>query len=171
MPFDSQQKAKEPKAPYAWTYDPLPEKFSDLIRLAVKDLEVCETSSLYFPNMGHFHLPGFLPRKSVCFVCLAGAVMAQTLNAPSGLSLVPDDYDQSVANKLYALDCLRSGLVDVALEVFKGKRWRPMTTLRSDAIGFSPDKDYVAIPSYDDNPEGFKARLLHIADLLETQGE
>ena len=56
----------------------LPNKLSELIELAVRDVQACEADPRYILNMGRWHAP----RNGGCEVCMAGAVMAQTLRVP-----------------------------------------------------------------------------------------
>ena len=58
---------------------PLPDKPWELIRLALHDLELCEASPRYKINMGTWHSAD-LTKRNVCNVCLAGSVMAKSLN-------------------------------------------------------------------------------------------
>ncbi len=57
----------------------LPNKASDLIDLALHDLELCERNSKYKINMQNWHK---LKDDNLCHVCLAGSVIAQTLKYP-----------------------------------------------------------------------------------------
>jgi len=54
----------------------LPHKRSELIRLAVADLEKCEHDSRFIIDMSCW----IISTRDTCAVCLAGSVMAQTLN-------------------------------------------------------------------------------------------
>lgn len=75
----------------------LPNKLSDLLELAVRDVQKCEAEPARFAlHMGNWHRPD--AGKGVCVVCMAGAVMAQTIGVPDderrevfqGLSCAPD---------------------------------------------------------------------------------
>lgn len=55
----------------------LPTKDSDLLELALGDLIKCRADKGYVIDMAYFHFP----RKDKCYVCAAGAVMAQTLGS------------------------------------------------------------------------------------------
>jgi len=54
-----------------------PKKLSDLIELAIADLEKVREDDRYTIDMGHWHTVNI----STCKVCLAGCVMAKSLNA------------------------------------------------------------------------------------------
>lgn len=59
----------------------LPNKLSDLLELAVRDVQKCEAQPARFSlHMGNWHKPD--AGKGVCVVCMAGAVMAQTIGIP-----------------------------------------------------------------------------------------
>jgi len=55
----------------------LPDNVGDLIRLALKDLEACEANPSYKVDMTYWHL--YDESDDICYVCLAGSVMAQRL--------------------------------------------------------------------------------------------
>lgn len=137
----------------------LPDLPSELIRLAIKDLEIAEKSSRYTVNMGYFHTPKrtWYGRR-VCLVCLAGAVMAGTLDVSIDLELEPGAFvDSDVRDKLRALDCFHDGdilggLTDMHVDVPKNlEHW------------------YV-VPMHSNDPEGFKVTLLTMAHDLESVG-
>lgn len=99
----------------------LPDKPSELIVVALNDLKKCEADNRYDVRMSAWHQPGFIyaaDRKSklpVCFVCLAGAAMAQTLQSGIRKDLVPTKFDNDTANKLRALNYFSQGCIYVAL--------------------------------------------------------
>jgi hypothetical protein len=81
---------------------------SELIDVAVHDLELCAADPRYEINMMNWHEP-FGDR---CLVCLAGAFMAQTLHTPIHREVTPENIpDQGVRTRLFALDKLRCGLL------------------------------------------------------------
>lgn len=89
----------------------LPRIPSQLIRLALADLRKVEKDPTYFPNMGVWHsLDG-----AVCEVCLAGSVIAKTLEADLAEIWYPEDLPENNA-QLVALDFFRQGLVIGALD-------------------------------------------------------
>lgn len=99
----------------------LPDKPSDLIELALADLEKVEaTPELYRVTMGTWYYRA--KDEKHCLVCLAGSVMAQTLGCGalgshrsdwSGLE--PSDFQGDLPDKLRALDYFRVGEVAYAL--------------------------------------------------------
>ena len=88
----------------------LPDKLSDLIDLALSDMEKVEKDKLYTVDLEHFHQP----RYGVCHVCFAGCAIAKTLNVPVTSSLYPFQCDEDVNKKLRALDSIASGNVHTA---------------------------------------------------------
>lgn len=67
----------------------LPNKLSDLLRLAVRDAQACEADPKYKLEMETWHCPSHDGR--VCFVCMAGAVMAKTQGIPAERLVVTPD--------------------------------------------------------------------------------
>lgn len=96
----------------------LPGKLSALIRVALADLKLCEKDDHYEIWMSDWHSPS--TRTGKCEVCLAGSVMAQTLGTPRSKYTAPSYFSNShstyVQNKLYALNCLRTGEVATACQ-------------------------------------------------------
>ena len=68
----------------------LPEKPSAFLRHAVSDLKKCEDDPNYRVTMYNFHSPNMDGRV---FVCLAGAVMAKSLNANPYRWMTPGDFE------------------------------------------------------------------------------
>ena len=92
----------------------LPDKPSELIRVALADLVKVEAMpETYSVSMGVWH---HRSRTGKCFVCLAGSVMAGSLGADASATMNPNHYDPLTRRKLMALDSLRCGYVNDALE-------------------------------------------------------
>lgn len=92
--------------------DQLPDKPSDLIKVALVDLKSIRRSQKYIVNMQRWHEP----IGDACHVCLAGAVMARSLGANPHGDLTPGDYGGMISKKLDALDDFRSGAVSVGFD-------------------------------------------------------
>jgi hypothetical protein len=140
-------------------------KPSELIRAGVQDLEACEADPRYSINMVDWHSPtatrfGEVGWKSVCEVCLAGAVMAKRLRADPRVLLNLSDFPTS-----------RSSLR--ALNDFRGAGWaqglRHMGISDEKAV-WSLDREIPEIVPYNYGPEAFKAQLLRAADILAQHG-
>lgn len=130
--------------------DKLPDVPSELIRLALSDLEKCEASESYAINMLDWHLPEF----GVCHVCLAGAVMAQSLGAYIGEKPHPEDFGSGAHGKLHALDSFRQGLLDQGLA-------------EMGANVLAEDRD---VPEDHEDPVGFHNAMHALANTLEGLG-
>ena len=93
-------------------------KPSQLIELALTDLELVEKDNRYNINMASWHTPRTqldTPKKrQYCDVCLAGAVMSMTLKASPKFQKSPDSFPE-VQKELYALDRFRQGDIDGGL--------------------------------------------------------
>ena len=138
------------------------EKPSSLIRLALRDLRTCEKDSGYDIDMGDWHFP--VPEHGLCYVCLAGAVIAQTLNiAPTEYCRPNDDFDPSspmtkIDRILQALDALRIGGVLTAFHYLE---------MDTDTLKMDPER---YIPVYEADPESFKLAMEELARELEREG-
>lgn len=147
----------------------LPDKPSELIRVALVDLEKCEADPRYLINMGSWHSPTCdtddcescaRDRKAAnkpngrCYVCLAGAVMAQSLDTSPRKAGYPGSFAE--AAKLRALNDFRVGSVLSGLqEMGLGSRNRPES------------RDVVA---YEEDASAFKRDMRTLADDLEKAG-
>ena len=121
----------------------LPDRPSELIRLALADLALCAADPNYRIDMYEWHNP---QDDGVCQVCLAGAVMAKSLNAPPAAELYSSDFPEN-RKKIKALDAFQEGLVCGALAYLghdlsnwgHGARDREITRYRADAGAFMAD--------------------------------
>jgi hypothetical protein len=131
----------------------LPTVPSQLIRLALKDLEEVEKNPSYKVYMSAWHQP---QPEGPCLVCLAGAVMAQSLGVCSNNEYNPDDFEGHNRLAFMALNCFR--LWEVAY-----------------GCSFLSLKTKIIIPynekiSYKEFPEEFKMKMENLAQLLENEG-
>lgn len=123
----------------------LPNKPSQLIDLAIDDLEKVENSERYRVNMSEWHTP----YDETCHVCLAGAVMAMELQADPLDELCPEDFEQ-LDGALLALDQFRRGLVGEGLQLLWLTTSAPVAASRN-------------VMRYDVNPTQFKADMRQMA--------
>jgi len=134
----------------------LPDKMSELIRVAIVDLEKVENlPEKYKVNMDIWHAT--LDQDEFCSVCLAGSVMAQTLGAKSTDNIRPY-YSHLNVKKLIALNALRAGYVDSASRHMQYDK--ALNSLRFDR----------GITDYHTNAEQFKKEMLKLADDLQEAG-
>ncbi len=91
--------------------DTLPDKLSALVRVAVADMVRVRRRKGYKIDLDVWHDSG----EGVCTVCMAGGVIAGTLKAPKDKDLSAFDFQDSVENKLRALNLFRSGDIDSAI--------------------------------------------------------
>lgn len=90
----------------------LPSKLSDLILLAVRDFYAVQKKPGYKHNMNSWH--AYVTEEKVCYVCLAGCVMANTLRVPKSSNAIPDDLPAPTREKLEAINEVRTGPVSTA---------------------------------------------------------
>ena len=140
------KKKKKPK---------LPDLPSELIRLALADLEKVERQRKYVVDMAVWHSP----ESKRCVVCLAGSVIAKSLGGAIGDELGPASFDEATEKKLCALDHYRDGEV-YAATVKLGREWPENEQLR----------EIVDITEYSEDPDQFHADMHRLADDLEKAG-
>lgn len=132
--------------------DTLPDKPSDLIELALRDLNAVAANPEYAVDMKEWHK--LSPRDNICHVCLAGAVMARTLGFQRERIASWDGLNSTTGKKLRALDFFRSGMIRSGLK----------------RMGITADIPSVDIPEYELDPEGFRNDLQEMANELRGKG-
>jgi hypothetical protein len=95
----------------------LPDKPSDLLELAVRDCAAVKKRKGYAFSMSTWHMPS--TEHGVCYVCMAGAIMACTLKARKQNYSEPDDFDRNTTNKLLAVDAMRTGDLQYAFSLLR----------------------------------------------------
>lgn len=130
---------------------------SALIRLALADLEQAEAADGYQIDMNNWHI--WDDENDVCSVCLAGAVIAFSLDGKRGHEFWPDDFYKDgkptrTADYLRALDYFRVGAL-----------WEGLTSMEQEPI----DQEIAVVP-YEDDPAEFKRDMLEIVTRLEGAG-
>jgi hypothetical protein len=138
----------------------LPDKPSELIRVAINDLIMVEKSPKYTVDMGDWHEPVYMgsPDSIRCNVCLAGSVIACTLQADPSEEMYPSSFDNDTEAKLEALNEFRVGSVE----------W-PLRDMGIDTDDFSIPEER-NIVDYAADPILFKEQILELADELEAIG-
>jgi len=140
----------------------LPNKASELIRVAIADLRKVEKSKAYEVNMAIWHSGVY---KSICDVCFAGAVMAKTLKTNIKEYYSPDCFADKTSCKLEALNQFRLGYCrdafDYLSESYKSNH--PWDFIDIDLFNRN-------IKSYYVSPTRFKKDMLNLAQDLENFG-
>ena len=157
--------------------DKLPDKPSELIRLALADLEWCEDNEDYRINMDTWHrfegmeTPMGEDNEHCCEVCMAGAIMAHTLELPRTTDARPGDFiNENTQRKLVAIDNLRSGSVKTALECMGIENDAALEAIMHDPeLSLSPPSARrVCIPEYCYcDRDKFDEAMHRLADILE----
>lgn len=129
----------------------LPKIPSQLIRVALRDLELIEQDDKYEIEMAVCHVP----HQGKCNVCLAGAVMAKTLNSNPNEHLSPYDFEET--SELRALYLFRIGNI---FEAF-GEIGLSQPTKMQELIDITP---------YHESPETFKDDMRDLIRYLEGFG-
>lgn len=134
----------------------LPSIPSQLIRLAIKDLKLVEQDNNYEVNMGYWH--SGTNNREQCQVCLAGSVMAKTLETPSSSPWFPEKTGENYYS-IAALDRFRLGYINLGLQ--------SLNYIRQIRDKF---KTSVSVTFYAYNSSQFKADMLDMADQFERAG-
>jgi hypothetical protein len=136
----------------------LPDKASDLIEVALTELERVEADERYRVDMGLWHKPiPYTDQNIICLVCFAGAVMSRVL--PLDTDGKCNLFSPETNYKLHALDHFRAGNVDLALETMG------ISERARDCLPYQ-----VGICMYKMDPQGFKKQMKGLVDLLRSKG-
>jgi hypothetical protein len=128
-------------------------KPSELIKLALHDLEVVENNRQYKVSMDHWHFYN----GEKCCVCLAGAFMAVTMKFPVERRIAdPGSCWPEAHPYLLALNRFRLGHVLLGLQEM--------------GITNQHVEPFFEVRSYQYDPYGFKEDMLRMAEYLETKG-
>ena len=150
----------------------LPTKLSALLRLAVKDAQKAEKDPKYNLDMEVWHspvtasqanaFPGLL-EQGTCTICMAGAVIAKTMQEPIDKFLDPGDYSRRTGNCLEAIDLMREGHLLTAYRFLHNEPIRDQD--HAKAVGHL---EKVIRDAYDDDLERTPwETYLKVADELE----
>ncbi len=132
----------------------LPDLPSQLLRLALNDLHTCEEDGRYEIDMYTYHW--WNGKNDRCHVCLAGAVMAQSLRDDILNDSAPFDFGIH-ADKLKALDRFRRGMIRSGVSLM--------------GLELPDTFVHIAIPEYSfEGREEFHSRINMLATWLEEAG-
>lgn len=139
----------------------LPDKLSDLLDLALEDLEKAEADPDMRIDMATWYdreYPEDRIAPGICSVCMAGTVLAQRANLPMGAVYIdPSDFSDEIRGKLYAINSLRMGYVYDAFCKL--------------GLKIPAELEYVYfVYSYEGNPTKFKRDMKEISKLLREHG-
>ena len=114
----------------------LPDTLGELALLALDDAEIIKRNPLYTIDMETWHAPS--ATDDVCKVCLAGCVIAQTMQRPRLNEYDPEEFSFDLKHKLFALDNFRCA-------AFTEAEWYVRCSKTLDPIKCKTGK----MPSYD----------------------
>lgn len=148
----------------------LPEKKSEILEIALKDLIAVEQMDKYTIDMGTWCEVDL--NYGTCTVCLAGAVMMNTLKATPVLQndwtdqvgLIPSNFEPSIMDKLRWIDNVRTGDDDYA-DAFEDY---VLAQLGNNYSYLDISFEY---PRYHANHEAFKQYMQHRIDHFKSIGQ
>lgn len=148
-------------------YKPLPFKASEMLEIALHDLEVIEKLPGYRIDMSTWHeAPSKRNSKleDKCSVCFAGSVMAISLKTKKNETCQPENFGPVLARQLRALDDFRCG------DVYDGlcRLYGYMADELMDQ--YSHLKASKKFLTYDVSPRDFKKGIRKIIKDLQKAG-
>jgi len=138
----------------------LPDRVGDLVRLAVKDLTLCEANPDYTIDMMAWH--SYDTIDETCLVCLAGSVLAQSLKIDRTIKVLPSDFDDEVENKLRMLNFCR-----YYSYYYEDSEWYSSQQVFVNYDKVISSGELFEIARYEVDPVQFKSGILNLADLMD----
>ena len=151
--------------------DTLPEKLSDLIRVAITDMEKIDSKPhLYRVDMGEWHKR---EDHGICKVCFAGAVMAETLHTPHHRTVNFHHFPHPLKMKFGALDQIKDGDVEMSLW-YMSRAKDPQSDRIADHEAKAAKRieqmlNYELL-SWHDDKDSFLSQMRLVADCLADEG-
>lgn len=109
----------------------LPDKLSDLLELSLNDCAKVRRSKRYALHMNGWH--GTI--NGTCYVCMAGAIMAQTLRCSPNTTYLPTDIEnKESADGLRAVNLMRTGQFAQAQYQLSNKTFNKLTDEQHQAF-------------------------------------
>lgn len=144
----------------------LPDKLSDLIDVALRDLEQVEKDKRYVIDMQAWHSP----KGDACHICFAGAVMAGTLGKAPDWPHSPCDFDAATSAKLDALDAVRCGAFGAAITDLIDGDVNGMSRLMPGEHESITTRIGLPHVNYERDPDAFKVWMRKAAEALREHG-
>ena len=151
---------------------PVPEKLSQLIRIAIEDGRGLNREE-YEPDSSLYHMPliGKAGDNQICYVCLGGAVMVETLNVDPSDSIWPSNLPARWHDAILALDRVRVGDYMEAVRIYTYPTIEDSIRLESEALKFEDvpgpaDAHFFGFESFSAHLDS----LEDIADQIEAIG-
>ena len=123
-----------------------PHSLSELIDVGISDLRgIIYQEGGYYPAFSEWHSVQYnssVVRAKLCYVCLAGAVLARTFGAPANRTVWPHDFCAD-SKPFYALDDIRNGNYRQAYLRLFPDRGGSDVELKLDAIEPPRDSDFM----------------------------
>ena len=162
----------------------LPDKPSELLILAMEDIERVEADPRYKIDMGSWHEP-----NGKCKVCAAGSVMAKTLKLPINVNSDYEgchvetneqnvDFDSDTERKLAAINSFRCGDMYDGFKKMNLSSKIPRSFQYFNEYGQEKTLEYGPLDPYDDhlddlsqyNRKEWKAHMATIIGILQAEG-
>jgi hypothetical protein len=142
-----------------------PKKPSNLILLALHDLNLAERDPKYDIDMSVWHQPasGFPSKNTLCYVCFAGSVMAKSLKRPNTVACEVNDFEETDHSYFYALNTFRLGAIE------DGFSELGITIPREMPVDISWDRE--TFPAYASNRNLWWQAMLDMVGMLQAFGQ
>jgi len=149
--------------------DSLPDTLGELVDIALKDEDQAFKNKDYRVDMDMWHQPGVDNKTDtqVCYVCLAGVVMAYELGIkPIEVARPLCFIDRAVYRKLLALDEIRKGNIDYAYKNFYDVSWETA----DKALETYQIPPFIEVTPYEGSRTEWRRNLSLIARILQKRG-
>lgn len=145
----------------------LPSTMSGLLEAAIKDARAIDRSR-YMPFSEEWHNA---LNSSVCEVCLAGSLIAQTLRIPFDLDFAPFMFSETTMRKLEAVDSMRCGFWRRVFDLLYATAPSKTISDKLEALGMPDNADFYGWGEFDrllNSLESLVPRLREIDEAMTT---
>ena len=136
----------------------LPDTMAGLLHAAIIDARSLDRT-IYNPYFDEWHGDFDLHR---CEICLAGSLIAGTLNATPGVRISPNAYPRDINAKLEALDYMRSGMWSDAFRLVYGRKPDSRIESMLRAIASPSNASFCGWDEFDDHLASLEELLLDL---------
>lgn len=150
-----------------WKSKGLPNKLSEIIEVALKDLESLENDKNYCIDMQEYY--SFDSDLKQCQVCLAGCILAREFELPLDYEFSICNVDTFVYNKLNMLDDVRQGSFRSAIYVSLGSV-DSGRAIAERVNGLIKEEVGGLWDTYRESPRTFKENLKIAVKILKENG-
>ena len=143
----------------------LPKTLNGLLGVAVSDAKSL-SRELYIPHFAYWHRPHIGQR---CEVCLAGSLIAGSLECNRNYNVLVHMLDETLKAKVEALNAMRRGDFTNAYRILYNRRPSPRTHTRLDELPVPAHPEFVGWQQFNAHLRSLDAIIPRLREIEETR--